>query len=78
MDCKEVRELLSAQVDAELGVSESMAVEGHLQSCSGCQTELAELADLKGWRIALVGDPLQFSAVGRGGMFGLLTLLMFA
>ena len=25
-----------------------------------------------GWRIALVGDPLQFSAVGRGGMFGLL------
>ena len=34
--------------------------------------ELADLADLKGWRIALVGDPLQFSAVGRGGMFGLL------
>ena len=34
--------------------------------------ELAELADLKGWRIALVGDALQFSAVGRGGMFGLL------
>lgn len=24
------------------------------------------------WRLALVGDPLQFSAVGRGGMFGLL------
>jgi conjugative relaxase-like TrwC/TraI family protein len=34
--------------------------------------ELANLADVKGWRIALVGDPLQFSAVGRGGMFGLL------
>ena len=34
--------------------------------------ELAELADVRGWRIALVGDPLQFSAVGRGGMFGLL------
>ena len=34
--------------------------------------ELADLADMKGWRIALVGDPLQFSAVGRGGMFGLL------
>ncbi|MCB0989545.1 MAG: relaxase domain-containing protein [Acidimicrobiales bacterium] len=30
---------------------------------------LAELADTKAWRIALVGDPLQFSAVGRGGMF---------
>ena len=34
--------------------------------------ELARLADARGWRIALVGDPLQFSAVGRGGMFGLL------
>ncbi|MDO8363232.1 MAG: MobF family relaxase [Actinomycetota bacterium] len=34
--------------------------------------ELADLADTKGWRVALVGDPLQFSAVGRGGMFGLL------
>lgn len=35
-------------------------------------TELAILADTRGWRIALVGDPLQFSAVGRGGMFGLM------
>jgi len=34
--------------------------------------ELADLADTRGWRIALVGDPLQFSAVGRGGMFGLM------
>lgn len=34
--------------------------------------ELANLADAKGWRIALIGDPMQFSAVGRGGMFGLL------
>ncbi len=31
--------------------------------------ELARLADQKGWRIILVGDPRQFSAVGRGGMF---------
>jgi conjugative relaxase-like TrwC/TraI family protein len=31
---------------------------------------LAELADDRGWRLALVGDPLQFSAVGRSGMFG--------
>ncbi len=30
---------------------------------------LAQLADDKGWRIALVGDPMQFAAVGRGGMF---------
>ena len=32
--------------------------------------ELADLADARGWRMALVGDPLQFSAVGRSGMFG--------
>ena len=31
--------------------------------------ELAQLADARGWRLALAGDPLQFSAVGRGGMF---------
>jgi ATP-dependent exoDNAse (exonuclease V) alpha subunit len=31
--------------------------------------ELATLAEQRQWRIALVGDPLQFSAIGRGGMF---------
>jgi conjugative relaxase-like TrwC/TraI family protein len=31
--------------------------------------QLATLADNRGWRLALVGDPMQFSAVGRGGMF---------
>jgi conjugative relaxase-like TrwC/TraI family protein len=30
---------------------------------------LAELADQEDWRVVLVGDPRQFSAVGRGGMF---------
>ncbi len=30
---------------------------------------LAALADDRGWRVAMVGDPMQFSAVGRGGMF---------
>ena len=30
---------------------------------------LAALADTKAWRVALVGDPMQFSAVGRGGMY---------
>jgi hypothetical protein len=34
--------------------------------------ELAALADEHAWRVVLVGDPLQFTAVGRGGMFGLL------
>ena len=31
--------------------------------------ELARLADRHRWRIVLIGDPRQFSAVGRGGMF---------
>ena len=30
---------------------------------------LTLLADERHWRVALVGDPMQFSAVGRGGMF---------
>jgi ATP-dependent exoDNAse (exonuclease V) alpha subunit len=30
---------------------------------------LAALADYMDWRVVLIGDPLQFSAVGRGGMF---------
>ena len=34
--------------------------------------ELFDLADRKGWRLVLVGDPLQFAPVGRSGMFGLL------
>ncbi len=33
---------------------------------------LAELADRKDWRVVMVGDPRQFSAVGRGGIFGYL------
>ena len=32
-------------------------------------SELAGLADQYQWRVVLVGDPRQFSAVGRGGMF---------
>ena len=34
--------------------------------------QLAVLADARQWRVVLVGDPLQFSAVGRGGMFAYL------
>jgi conjugative relaxase-like TrwC/TraI family protein len=30
---------------------------------------LARLADERAWRVVMVGDPRQFSAVGRGGMF---------
>jgi len=34
--------------------------------------QLADLADRKDWRVIMVGDPRQFSAVGRGGMFAYL------
>jgi conjugative relaxase-like TrwC/TraI family protein len=34
--------------------------------------DLLDLADQRGWRLVLVGDPLQFAPVGRGAMFGLL------
>ena len=32
--------------------------------------ELFDLAERRDWRLVLVGDPMQFSAVGRSGMFG--------
>jgi predicted nucleic acid-binding Zn-ribbon protein len=32
--------------------------------------ELMELAERRRWRLAMIGDPLQFAAVGRSGMFG--------
>lgn len=32
--------------------------------------EMIDLAERRGWRLALLGDPMQFSAVGRSGMFG--------
>jgi hypothetical protein len=31
--------------------------------------QLVNLAEWEGWRLVLVGDPLQLQAVGRGGMF---------
>lgn len=37
-------------------------------------SELAQLAAARRWRVALVGDPYQLQAVGRGGMFHELTV----
>lgn len=49
--------------DATLIVDEAgMVSTNHLSN-------LTRLADRNHWRVALVGDPMQFSAVGRGGMF---------
>jgi anti-sigma factor RsiW len=56
MDCKQARELLSAQLDVELGGSESIALEAHLQSCTECQAEFAEQARLR----ARMKDDVQY------------------
>jgi anti-sigma factor RsiW len=44
MDCKEIVELLPAQVDAELGPREVLRVDQHLQGCAACRAEYVQLA----------------------------------
>ncbi len=44
MDCKEIVELLPAQVDGELGPREALRVDQHLQGCAPCRAEYAQLA----------------------------------
>jgi anti-sigma factor RsiW len=42
MEHKEAFELLPAYLDQELGISDAIAIEHHLSSCSECQREYAE------------------------------------
>ncbi len=42
MDCNEVRELLPAHADRELGVRESIEVEQHMKRCAACLDEYAQ------------------------------------
>ena len=46
MDCKQVRPLLPAHTDRELGVRESVEIERHLDSCAACQAEFARQTGL--------------------------------
>ncbi len=41
MDHKKALDLLPAYLDQELGISDAIAIEGHLSSCSECQLEYA-------------------------------------
>jgi anti-sigma factor RsiW len=41
VDCKEIRQLLPAHADRELGVLESVGIDRHLLACPTCQGELA-------------------------------------
>lgn len=47
MNHDEIRELLSAYVDAEASDDEKRLVEGHLQNCSDCRTRIGQLVTLK-------------------------------
>jgi anti-sigma factor RsiW len=47
-DCQPVRELLSAYLDNELSVSESLTLERHVHDCADCADELAQLTALSG------------------------------
>lgn len=46
MDCQEVRDLLGAYADNELGLADAARLNRHLQSCAACCAELASLRAL--------------------------------
>ena len=47
MNHEDIKKLLSAYVEGELDASDKKAVAAHLDSCSRCQAELAELNQLE-------------------------------
>jgi hypothetical protein len=57
----------------QLPVGGVLLVDEAGMASTGQLAEIAALAQDQRWRVRLVGDPLQFSAVGRGGMFAMLT-----
>ena len=59
MNCPESRLLLHAYVDNELDLANSLALEAHLRTCSGCTTQLESVRALK---TALHRGSLRFEA----------------
>ena len=57
------------QPEYDLSAGTTVIVDEAATAATPKLAELARLADSHDWRIILVGDPRQFSAVGRGGMF---------
>jgi len=47
MDCEQIRAVLPAHVDRELGVTEAVAIEAHLQACPACRKAFMEQAALR-------------------------------
>ncbi len=48
LSCKEVKDLLSAYYDGELGVAASKQIEEHLDVCADCRRELEDIERLSG------------------------------
>jgi conjugative relaxase-like TrwC/TraI family protein len=55
--------------DYRLRVGTTLIVDEAGMLGTSCLYRLVELADRQVWRVAMVGDPRQLQAVGRGGLF---------
>lgn len=55
-----------------LNVGGTLIVDETAMIPTGRLAALTRLADQEGWRVVMLGDPLQFAPVGRGGMYQLL------
>ena len=61
MECRQVRKLLSAHIDRELGVPDAIEIDEHLQTCPACRDEHARQAAL---RAAIRKQAVYFAAPG--------------
>jgi anti-sigma factor RsiW len=62
MECKDIRDLVPAYVDGEVGLPELVEIERHLQTCPTCGDEHASLASL---RAAIKRNAVYFQAPDR-------------
>ncbi len=56
LDCRQIRERLDDWVDGTLGAADRQPVRGHLEGCSECRGELAELERLRAEVSRLPGE----------------------
>jgi len=72
MECKQIREELSAYIDGMLGESLLSQVEAHLSACPGCAAEAEELREVVGMVRSLgdIAPPGEFRAQVMAGVKG--------
>ena len=58
MKCKEIRSLLSAYLDDELGLDEKQAIKSHLEECKDCSELLLELKETKSLLGQITEEPV--------------------